>query len=120
MQPARARHAGRVLWQLAAWQGRQAGAEATEGARALGWLRHLSAQPLRRAPLQIHAPRMRAPQVAEVKAGDLFRVECVDWTGGQIKDDDSAEDIKWVGKGLGWNNLESKRRASGGAIMPAV
>lgn len=33
---------------------------------------------------------MPVPQVAEVKAGDLFRVECVDWTGGQIKDDDSA------------------------------
>ncbi|KXZ42714.1 hypothetical protein GPECTOR_122g455 [Gonium pectorale] len=34
------------------------------------------------------------PPVAEVKAGDLFRVETIDWTGGQIKDDDSAEDIK--------------------------
>lgn len=33
-------------------------------------------------------------QVAEVKEGDLFRVECLDWTGGQIKDDDSAEDVK--------------------------
>jgi formamidase len=36
------------------------------------------------------------PPVAEVKVDDLFRVECVDWTGGQIKDDDSAEDIKTV------------------------
>ncbi len=35
-------------------------------------------------------------QVAEVTEGDLFRVETVDWTGGQIKDDDSAEDIKVV------------------------
>jgi hypothetical protein len=34
--------------------------------------------------------------VAEVKEGDLFRVECIDWTGGQIKDDDSAEDMKNV------------------------
>jgi formamidase len=34
--------------------------------------------------------------VAEVKEGDLFRVETVDWTGGQIGDNDSAEDIKHV------------------------
>jgi formamidase len=33
-------------------------------------------------------------QVGTVKTGDLFRVETIDWTGGQIKDDDSAEDIK--------------------------
>lgn len=36
------------------------------------------------------------PPVGEVKEGDLFRVETIDWTGGQIKDDDSAEDIKHV------------------------
>lgn len=36
------------------------------------------------------------PAVAEVKEGELFRVECLDWTGGQIKDDDSAEDVKTV------------------------
>ena len=36
------------------------------------------------------------PMVATVKPGDEFRVECVDWTGGQIKDDDSAMDIKEV------------------------
>jgi formamidase len=36
------------------------------------------------------------PMVATVKPGDEFRVECVDWTGGQIKDDDSATDIKIV------------------------
>lgn len=36
-------------------------------------------------------------QVAEVKENELFRVECVEgWTGGLIKDDDSAEDIKYV------------------------
>ena len=28
--------------------------------------------------------------------GELFRVETVDWTGGQIGDNDSAEDIKHV------------------------
>ncbi|KAJ0252368.1 hypothetical protein HA466_0131640 [Hirschfeldia incana] len=32
--------------------------------------------------------------VGEVKAGEFFRVEMVDWTGGAIKDDSSAEDIK--------------------------
>jgi formamidase len=36
------------------------------------------------------------PMVAMVKPGDEFRVECVDWTGGQIKDDDSATDIQVV------------------------
>jgi len=36
------------------------------------------------------------PMVSWVKPGDQFRVECVDWTGGQIKDDDSATDIKIV------------------------
>ena len=30
------------------------------------------------------------PMVATVNPGDEFRVECVDWTGGQIKNDDSA------------------------------
>ena len=34
--------------------------------------------------------------VAWVKPGSEFRVECVDWTGGQIKDDDSATDVKVV------------------------
>jgi formamidase len=36
------------------------------------------------------------PMVAWVKPGAEFRVECVDWTGGQIKDDDSATDVKVV------------------------
>lgn len=36
------------------------------------------------------------PMVAWVKPGDEFRIECVDWTGGQIKNDDSATDIKVV------------------------
>lgn len=36
------------------------------------------------------------PMVATVKPGDEFRVECVDWTGGQITNDDSATDIKDV------------------------
>jgi formamidase len=36
------------------------------------------------------------PMVSWVKPGDQFRVECVDWTGGQIEDDDDATDIKVV------------------------
>ncbi len=36
------------------------------------------------------------PMVAWVKPGDEFRVECIDWTGGQIKNDDSATDVRDV------------------------
>ncbi|MFA6903210.1 MAG: formamidase [Gallionellaceae bacterium] len=36
------------------------------------------------------------PMVAMVKPGDEFRVECIDWTGGQISNDDSANDIRDV------------------------
>lgn len=36
------------------------------------------------------------PPVAEVKAGEVFRVEMSDWTGGAIKDDNSALDIKSI------------------------
>src|SRR5580704_16940160 len=36
------------------------------------------------------------PMVSWVKPGDEFRVECIDWTGGQIKNDDSATDVKVV------------------------
>jgi formamidase len=36
------------------------------------------------------------PMVAWVKPGDEFRVECVDWTGGQIFNDNSANDVRDV------------------------
>jgi len=36
------------------------------------------------------------PMVATVKPGDEFRVECVDWTGGQIKYNDNAADVRDV------------------------
>jgi formamidase len=36
------------------------------------------------------------PIIAWVKPGDEFRIECIDWTGGQIKNDDSATDVKIV------------------------
>jgi formamidase len=36
------------------------------------------------------------PMISWVKPGDQFRVECVDWTGGQIKDDEDATDVQVV------------------------
>ncbi len=36
------------------------------------------------------------PMVAYVKPGEEFRVECLDWTGGQIYDNDDATDVKVV------------------------
>jgi hypothetical protein len=36
------------------------------------------------------------PSVATVEEGEVFRVECIDWTGGQIKNDDNSDDIKNV------------------------
>ena len=40
--------------------------------------------------------RTDIPPVATVKEDTCFRVETIDWTGGQIKDDDSSDDIKFV------------------------
>lgn len=34
--------------------------------------------------------------MAHVTTGELFRVETIDWTGGQIKDDDDASDVRDV------------------------
>ena len=36
------------------------------------------------------------PAVNSVKPGSDFRMECLDWTGGQIKDDDDASDVENV------------------------
>ena len=36
------------------------------------------------------------PMAAWVKPGSEFRVECFDWTGGQISNDNSANDIRDV------------------------
>lgn len=36
------------------------------------------------------------PPVAEVNVGEFFRVEMIDWTGGVIKDNDSAIDVKTI------------------------
>ena len=34
------------------------------------------------------------PMVAKVKPGDDFILECYDWTGGFIKNNDSADDVR--------------------------
>ena len=36
------------------------------------------------------------PMAAMVKPGDDFKIECVDWTGGQIKNNDDASDVRDV------------------------
>jgi formamidase len=36
------------------------------------------------------------PAVVSVNQGDTFRVECIDWTGAQIGDNDSANDVRDV------------------------
>ena len=36
------------------------------------------------------------PMACMVKPGDDFKVECFDWTGGQIKNDDEASDVRDV------------------------
>lgn len=33
------------------------------------------------------------PSAATIKNNEVVKIECVDWTGGQIKNDDSADDI---------------------------
>lgn len=36
------------------------------------------------------------PFVGKIADGEVVKIECLDWTGGQIKNDDSAEDMKNV------------------------
>jgi formamidase len=36
------------------------------------------------------------PAVVSVNSGDIFRIECKDWTDGQIKDNDSPDDVRDV------------------------
>lgn len=56
---------------------------------------------LRRSPLEQEIPlhnrwHPEIPPVVSVKPGDVFRIECIDWTGGQISDNDSANDVRDV------------------------
>ncbi len=34
------------------------------------------------------------PPVCKVKCGEPFRIECIDWTGGQVGDNDSTSDVR--------------------------
>lgn len=36
------------------------------------------------------------PVAASIKPGEIVNIECVDWTGGQIGNNDSADDVKNV------------------------
>ncbi|KAK0648766.1 Acetamidase/Formamidase [Cercophora newfieldiana] len=36
------------------------------------------------------------PAAATIKSGETVKIECLDWTGGQIKNDDSADDVRNV------------------------
>lgn len=36
------------------------------------------------------------PPVTEIKTGEMFRIEMVDWTAGSIQDNNSAIDVKTV------------------------
>ncbi|RMZ79643.1 hypothetical protein DV737_g3325, partial [Chaetothyriales sp. CBS 132003] len=40
--------------------------------------------------------RPRIPFCGTIKNGETVKIECLDWTGGQIKNDDSADDVKNV------------------------
>ena len=56
---------------------------------------------LKKNPWEQNAPlhnrwHPHIPHVATVNTGEVFRVEMVDWTGGAIKDNDSALDIKFL------------------------
>ena len=45
---------------------------------------------------RLKARRSRPPFVGSFKPGDTFRVECYDWKGGQIGNNDSASDVRDV------------------------
>ena len=34
------------------------------------------------------------PSCASIKNGEVVKIECIDWTGGQIKNDDCADDMR--------------------------
>lgn len=56
---------------------------------------------LRRSPAEQEIPlhnrwHPEIPPVVSVNPGAVFRIECMDWTGGQIGDNDSANDVRDV------------------------
>lgn len=54
-------------------------------------------KPAEQQPVPLHNRwHPDVPAVAMVNQGDKFRIECIDWTGGQIQDNDSANDVRDV------------------------
>ncbi len=54
-------------------------------------------KPPREQPMPLHNRwHPEVPAVVTVKPGVVFRVECLDWTGGQIGNNDSANDVRDV------------------------
>ena len=41
-----------------------------------------------------HANLIQVPFNGTIKNGEIVKIECVDWTGGQIGNNDSADDVK--------------------------
>ncbi len=54
----------------------------------------LSKAPREQDPLPHNRWHPDIPVVASVKPGEEFRIETMDWTGGQIKNDNSANDVR--------------------------
>lgn len=54
-------------------------------------------KPPHEQPVPLHNRwHLSVPPTKKVDPGAVFRIECLDWTGGQIKDNDSANDIRDV------------------------
>ena len=58
------------------------------------------------------------PMVATVKPGDDFIIECYDWTGGFIKNNDSADDVRDID--LTHRAFPSAARSASRAPSPAI
>ena len=46
--------------------------------------------------LSHQSDKQQVPNAGTIKNGETVKIECVDWTGGQIKNNDSADDIRDV------------------------
>jgi formamidase len=61
----------------------------TAGTPTVSSLSPLPINPLLTSPLTV-------PSAGKIADGEVVKIECVDWTGGQIKNTDDADDIKNV------------------------
>jgi formamidase len=46
--------------------------------------------------LALRSNVQKVPAAGTIKNGETVKIECVDWTGGQIKNNDSADDVRDV------------------------